>query len=100
MTSICLNEDANNFVCSFPLSEMTVEGVKKQAQTYAVGQVSRVIFNVCAQRSCFPTTVMEPIWAGAEFHDDGSISYKGKMIESQSMVATVSHTKYLFDNDI
>ncbi len=100
MTTICLNEDSNNFVCSFPTSEMTVEGLKKQAQAYATGQVSRVLFNVNAQRACFPSTTMEPIWKGAVFHEDGTITYEGKPLAPDSMVSTVKHLKLMFDQGI
>ena len=100
MTSICLNEDCNNFVCSFPASEMTVDALKKHAQAYATGQVSRVLFNVNAQRACFPSSTMEPIWKDAVFHEDGTITYEGKPLVPKSMNATVKHLKMMFDKGI
>ena len=100
MASICLNEDNSNFAMSFPWSEMTVEGLKRQARAYATGQVSRIIYCVNAQRSSFPSTTMEPIWKGVECHDDGSITFEGKPLNSKSMEKTILRLKTMFDQGI
>lgn len=96
---ICLNEDANNFVCSFPDSEMTEEGIRNQARTYLTGQVTRLLFNLNAQRSCFPSKVFQSCWEGVEFHSDGSATFNGQTL-NKSMTDTCRHLKDLFERGI
>ncbi len=77
---LCINEDSDNYLVSFPQEKMTVEWLEKQAGYYSSGQVDRVIYNANCMRASFDSKVIEPIWAGTVQKEDGTIWFKDKWV--------------------
>ncbi len=81
VSTIVLNEDFENFMACYPPEAMCEEGLRKQIDTYATGQVGQLNYCVNGMRALYASKVWEPLWHGIERGEDGLPRSRGKVVE-------------------
>ena len=92
-----LNQDFIDFAVGRPVEKLTREELLKQIDLFEINGDCTVLLNPNGQKAGYESEVLETLWNGVEFKEDGKAYYRGKELTGH-FKALPEKMKALYDN--